>query len=157
LAKKRYTAAASLMDDGEVAAEASEESDDDHWSESDNRRSRVFLHAAWAGYDIELIDRDGLMQAMSQVKWPTPNPSGLATVDLRNGPAVELLQAMVHNLPTFIAIEPLLLFLKDTYHGGGLGSSAAMSDIIDDVHEKGSFPGSPKMKETIFDSRECTL
>ena len=94
---------------------------------------------------------------MSQVKWPTPNPSGAAAVDLRNGPTAELLQAVVHNLPTFIAIEPLLLFLKDTYHGGGLGSSAAMSDITDDVHEKGSLPGSPKRKETISNNRECTL
>jgi hypothetical protein len=60
-------------------------------------------------------------------------------------------------LPTFIAIEPLLLFLKDTYHGGGLGSPVAISDITDDVHEKGSLPSSPKGKETISNNRECTL
>ena len=44
-----------------------------------------------AGYDIEVIDNDGLRWAVSQVKCPTPNPSGSTIVDLIHGPAADLL------------------------------------------------------------------
>ena len=64
---------------------------------------------------IKVIDSDGLRRAMSQVKWPTPNPSGSTTVDLIHGPAADLLWLAVKNLPSYIAIEPLLSFLKDMF------------------------------------------
>ena len=72
---------------------------------------------------------------MSQVKWPSPNPSGSTAVDLIHGPAAGLLWLAVNNLPSYIAIEPLLSFLKDTFYNIGLGSTVAKSHLIDDDHE----------------------
>src|SRR3990170_4484374 len=113
MAQKSFTAA-SPPDVGEVAAE---EADDDDWTWIDpfNQRARVFWYVADAGYDIEVVNSDGLTRAMSQVKLPTPNPSGSTTVDLIDGPAADLLWLFVNNLPSFIVMEPLLSFLKDMF------------------------------------------
>ena len=114
-------------------------------------------YVADAGYDIEVIDSDGLRRAMSQVKWPTPNPSGSTAVDLIHGPAADLLWLAVNNLPFYIAIEPLLSFLKDMFYDAGLGSTASKSDLIDGDHEEGTLSGSSKGKEPVCDIREGTL
>src|SRR3989337_1666524 len=89
-------------------------------------------------YDIEVIDSDGLRRAVSQVKWPTPNPSGSTAVDLIHGPATNLLWLAVNNLPFYITIESLLSFLKDTFCAAGFGSTASKSDLIDGDHEEGT-------------------
>ena len=52
----------------------------------------------------------------------------------------------VNNLPSYIAIEPLLTFLKDTFCDAGLGSTASKSDLIDGDHEEGTLSGSSKGK-----------
>ena len=108
MAQKSFTAASS-PDVGEVATE---EADDDDWTwiEPFNQRARVFWHVADAGYDIEVVDTDGLTRVMSQVKLPTPNPSGSTAVDLIDGPAADLLRLVMNNLPSFIAMEPLFHF-----------------------------------------------
>lgn len=100
-----------------------------------------------------VIDSDGLRRAVSQVKWPTPNPSGSTAVDLIHGPAADLLWLAVNNLPFYIAIEPLLSFLKDTFCDAGLGSTASKSDLIDGDHEEGTLSGSSKGKEPICSSK----
>ena len=58
---------------------------------------------------------------MSQGNWPTPNPSGSTVVDLIHGLAADLLWLAVKNLPSYIAIEPLLSFLKDMFCDAGEG------------------------------------
>ena len=75
-----------------------------------------------------------------------PNPSGSTTVDLIHGPAADLLWLAVNNLPFYIAIEPLLSFLKGTFCDAGLGSTASKSDLIDGDHEEGTLSGSSKGK-----------
>ena len=103
---------------------------------------------------------------MSQVKWPTPNPSGSTAVDLIHGPVADLIWLAVNNLPFYIAIEPLLSFLKDTFCDAGLGSTASKSDLIDGNQEEGTRSRSSKGKEPIcsskgkapvYDIREGTL
>ena len=42
----------------------------------------------------------------------------------------------MNNLPSFITMEPLLSFLKDTFCDAGLGSSATKADLIDGDHEE---------------------
>ena len=74
---------------------------------------------------------------MSQVKWSMPNPSGSTVVDLFDGPATDLPRQAVKDLRALYAIEPILSLLKDTFYGGGLGSSIAKSDLIDHDHEEG--------------------
>ena len=58
-------------------------------------------------------------------------------------------------------MKPILSFLKDTFYGGGLGSSIANSDLIDHDHdhdhEEGTHEGSSKVKQRICDIRECTM
>ena len=90
---------------------------------------------------------------MSQVKWPTPNPSGSTAIDLIHCPATDLLWLAVNNLPFYIAIEPLLSFLKDTFCDAGLGSTTSKSDLIDGDHEDGTISGSSKGKEPICSSK----
>jgi hypothetical protein len=90
---------------------------------------------------------------MSLVKWPTPNPSGSTAVDLIHGPAADLLWLADNNLPFYIAIEPLLSFLKDTFRNTGLGSTASKSDLINGDHEEGTLSGSSKGKEPICSSK----
>ena len=90
---------------------------------------------------------------MSQVKWPTPNPSGSITVDLIHGPAADLLWLALNNLPFYITIEPLLSFLKDTFCDAGLGSTTSKSDLIDGDHKEGTLSGSSKGKEPICSSK----
>src|SRR3990170_1954851 len=68
LAQKRCIMASSP----DVAEVATEEADDHYWPQALNQRARVCGYVADAGYDIEVINSDGLLQAMSQVKWPTP-------------------------------------------------------------------------------------
>ena len=68
LAQKRCIAV-SLPD---VAKEA----DDQYWRQALKQQARVCGHVSSAGYDIEVIDSDGLRRAMSQVKWPTPQLLG---------------------------------------------------------------------------------
>ena len=94
---------------------------------------------------------------MSQVKWPTPNPSGTTAVDIIHGPAAGLLWPTVNNLPFYIAIEPFLLFLKDTFYDAGLGSIASKSDLIDRDHAEGTLGGSSKGKEHISSSKGKAL
>ena len=94
---------------------------------------------------------------MSQVKWTTRNPSGSIAVDLIHGPAADLLSLAVNNLPFYIAIEPLLSFLKDTFCDAGLGSTASKSDLIDGDHEEGTLSGSSKGKEPICSSKGKAL
>ena len=55
----------------------------------------------------------------------------------------------VNNLPSYIAIEPLLTFLKDTFCDTGLVSTASKSYLIDGDHEEGTLSGSSKGKEPI--------
>ena len=57
------------------------------------------------------------------------------------------------NLPSFIAMEPLLSSLKDTFCDAGLGSSAGKSDLIDGDHEEGTLSVSSKGKEPICSSK----
>jgi hypothetical protein len=138
MAQKSFTVASSP----DVDEVATEEADDDDWTwiEPFNQRARVFWHVADTGYDIEVIDTDGLTRVMSQVKLPTPNPSGLTVVDLIDGPAADLLRLVMNNLPSFIAMEPLLSFLKDTFCDASLGSSAGKLDLIDGDHDEGANP-----------------
>ena len=92
MAKRRYITAFP-MDDAEVAAEATEEADYDDEVASEaagksneykaiRQRVPVWMHTNVAGYDVELVDSDGLSRAISQVKWPYPNPLGSTSVDL---------------------------------------------------------------------------
>ena len=90
---------------------------------------------------------------MSQVKWPTPNPSGSTAVNLIHGPTADLLWLAVNNLPFYIAIEPILSFLKETFCDAGLGCTASKSDLIDGDHEEGTLSGSSKEKEPICFSK----
>ena len=53
----------------------------------------------------------------------------------------------------YIAIEPLLSFLKDTFCDAGLGSIASKSDLIDGDHEEGTLSSSSKGKEPICCSK----
>ena len=96
---------------------------------------------------------------MSQVKWSIPNPSGSTVTDLFDGPATDLLRQAVKDLRALYAIEPILSLLKDTFNGGGLGSSIAKSDLIDHDydHEEGTHEGSSKVKQPICDIRERTM
>ena len=98
---------------------------------------------------------------MSQVKWSIPNPSGSTAVDLFDDPATDLLRQAVKDLRALYAIAPILSFLKDTFYGGGLGSSIAKSDLIDHDHdhdhEEGTHEGSSKVKQPICDIRERTM
>ena len=96
---------------------------------------------------------------MSHVKSSIPNPFGSTVVDLFNGPAADLLRQVVKDLRALYAIEPILSFLKDTFYGGGLGSSIAKSDLInhDHDHQEGSHEGSSKVKQPICDIRERTI
>ena len=115
------------------------------------------MHVSDAGYDIEVLDSDGLRQAMSHGKWPTPNPSGSTTINLIHGPAADLLWLAVNNLPSYIAIEPLLSFLKDTFCDAGLGSTASKSDLVDGDHEEDTLSDSTNGKEPVCDIREGIL
>ena len=137
--------------------DVAEEADDHYWRQTLKQRARVCGHVSSTGYDIEVMDSNALRRAVSQVKWPTPNPSGSTAVDLIHGPAADLLWLAVNNLPFYIAIEPLLSFLKDTFCDAGLGSTASKSDFIDGDHEEGTLSGSSKRKEPICDIREGTL
>ena len=112
------------------------------------QRASVLLYLGKASYDIKLVHIDGFTRGMSQVKWSIPNPSGSTTVDLFNSPAADLLRQAVNDLRALYAIEPILSFLKDTFYGGGLGSSIAKSDLIDHDHdhEEGTHEGSSKVK-----------
>ena len=66
LAQKRCIAVSS--------PDVAEEADDHYWRQALKQRARVCGHVSATGYDIEVIDSDGLRRAMSQVKWPTPTP-----------------------------------------------------------------------------------
>ena len=133
--------------------DVAEEADDLYWRQPLKQRDRVCGHVSAAGYDIEVIHSNNLRRAMSQVKRPTPNPSGSTAVNLIHGPAADLLWLAVNNLPSYIAIEPLLSFLKDTFYDTGLGSTASKSDLIDGDHEEGTLSGSSKGKEPICSSK----
>jgi len=145
LAQKRCIAVSS--------PDVAEEDGDHYWRQALKQQARVCGHVSSSGYDIEVIDSDTLRRAVSQVKWPTPNLSGSTAVDLIHGPAADLLWLAVNNLPFYIAIEPLLSFLKDTFCDAGLGSTASKSDLIDDDHEEGTLSGSSKGKEPICSSK----
>lgn len=70
-----------------------------------------------------------------------------------HGPTADLLWIAVNNLPSYIAIEPLLSFLKDMFCDAGLGSTASKSDLIDGDHEEGTLFISSKGKEPICSSK----
>ena len=100
---------ASPVDVGEVAAvhpdllipeqhdavEAGEDVDYIAMPKASCQWASVLLYLGKAGYDIKLIHSDGFTRAMSQVKWSIPNPSSSTTVDLFDGPAVDLLRQAV--------------------------------------------------------------
>ena len=117
------------------------------------------MYLGKAGYDIKPVESDGFTRAMSQVTWSIPNPFGSTTVDLFDGSAADLLHQAVKDLQALYAIEPILSLLKDTFYGGGLGSSIAKSDLIDHDHdqEEGTHEGSSKVKQPICDIRERTM
>ena len=162
---------ASPPDNGEVAAicadlsipeehlttEAGEDIDYVSMVKDSRQRAHVLLNHLTAGYDIKLIDSEGLTRAMSQVKWSIPNASGSTAVDLFEGPAAYLLHLAVKDLRSLYAIEPIMSFLNDTFYGGGLGSSVAKSDLIDHDHAKGTHYGSSKVRQPICDIRDRTL
>ena len=125
--------------------DVAEEADDHYWWQALKQRARVCGHVSSACYDTEVIDSDALRRAVSQVKWPTLNPSGSTAVDL--------LWLGVNNLPFYIAIDPLLSFLKDTFCDTGLGSIASKSGLIDGDHEEGTLSDSSKGKEPICSSK----
>ena len=81
----------------------------------------------------------------------------LAGLDLFDGPTSNHLCQAVKDLRALYTIEPILSLLKDTFYGGGLGSSIAKSDLIDHDHEEGTHKGSSKVKQPIYDIRECTM
>ena len=101
LAQKRCIAVSS--------PDVAEEANDHYWWQTLKQRARVCGPVSAAGYDIKVINSDGLRRAVSQVKWHTPNPSGSTTVDLIHGPTADLLWLAVNNLPFYIAIEPLCI------------------------------------------------
>ena len=111
--------------------DVAEEADDHYWRQALKQWARVCGHVSAAGYDIEVIDSDGLRRAMSQVKWPTPNPSGSTAIDLIHGPAADILWLAIKTFPSYIAIKTLLSFLKDTFCDASLGSTASKLDLID--------------------------
>ena len=131
-----------------LAMEAGEDVDYVSMPKASCQRASVLLYLGKAGYDIKLVHTDGFMRAMSQVKWSIPNPSGSTAVDLFDGPATDLLCQAVKDLRALYAIEPILSLLKDTFYGGGLGSSISKSDLIDHDHdhEEGTHEGSSKVK-----------
>ena len=63
MAQKSFTAASSP----DIGEEAAEEANDDDWTwiKPFNQQARVFWHVADAGYDIEVVDTDGLTRVMS--------------------------------------------------------------------------------------------
>src|SRR5215216_4413659 len=104
LAQKRCIAVSS--------PDVAEEAGDHYWRQALKQRARVCGHVSAIGYYIKVIDSDGLRWAMSQVKWPSPNPSGSTVIDLIHGPAADLIWLVVNNSPSYIAMEPLLSFMK---------------------------------------------
>ena len=58
----------------------------------------VLLYLGKVGYDIKLVDSDGFMRAMSQVKWSIRSPSGSTIIDLFDGPAADLLCQVIKDL-----------------------------------------------------------
>ena len=139
-----------------VAGEAGEDVDYVAMPKDSCQRASVLLYLGKAGYDIKLVHTDVLTRAMSQVKWSIPNPSGSTIVDLFDGPAAYLLRQAVKDLRALYAIEPIFSFPKDTFYGGGLGSSISKSNLIDHDHghEEGTHEGSSKVKQPICDIRE---
>ena len=114
-----------------VVAEAGEDVDYVAMPKASCQRASVLLYLGKAGYDIKLVHTDGFTRAMSQVKWSIPNSSSLTAIDLFDGPAADLLRQTVKDLRALYANEPILSLPKDTFYGGGLGSSIAKSDLID--------------------------
>ena len=49
----------------DVAEVAAEEADDHYWWQALKQRARVCGHVSAAGYDIEVIDSDGLRRALT--------------------------------------------------------------------------------------------
>ena len=137
--------------------DVTEEADDHYWRQALKQQARVCGHVSSAGCGIKVIDSDALRRALSKVKWTIPNPSGSTAVDLIHGPATDLLSLAINNLPFYIAIEPLLSLLKDTFYDAGLGSTASKSDLIDGDHEKGTLSSSSKGKELVCDIKEGTI
>ncbi|EMS51604.1 ABC transporter B family member 2 [Triticum urartu] len=112
--------------------DVAKEADDHYWRQALKQRASVCGHVSSAGYDIKVIDSDAMRRAVSQVKWPTPNPSGSTVVDLIHGPAADL---------------------PWTRSDAGLGFTASKSDLIDGDHEDGTLSGSSKGKEPICSSK----
>ena len=113
-----------VIPEQDVAAEAGEHIDYVSMLKASCQWASLLLYLEKAGYDIKLVHTDGFTRAMSQDKWSIPNPSGSTAVDLIHGPATDLLSLAVNNFPFYIAIEPLLSFLKDTFYDTGLGSTS---------------------------------
>ena len=81
-----------------LATEAGENVDYVTMAKATRQRAHVLLNLRTAGYDIKLIDSEGLTRAMSQVKWSIPNASSSTTVNLFEGPAADLLHLAVKDL-----------------------------------------------------------
>ena len=126
--------------------DVAEEADNHYWPHALNQRARVCGYVADADYDIKVVDSDKLRWAISPVKWPTPTPRVQPLSISSMAPPLISSGALSKNLPSYIAIEPLLSFLKDTFCDAGLGSTASKSDLIDGDHEEGTLSVSPKGK-----------
>ena len=142
-----------------VTVEAGEDVDYVAMPKASCQRASVLLSLGKAGYDIKLVHSDSFTRAMSQVTWSIPNPSGSTAIDLFDGPAANLLRQAVKDLRALYTVELILSLLKDTFYGGGLGSSIAKSDLTDNDHnhEEGAHEGSSKVKQPICDIREHTM
>ena len=103
-----------LIPEQHVAGEAGEDVDYVAMSKAPCQRASVLLYLGKAAYNIKLVHTDGFTQAMPQVKWSIPNPSGSTAIDLFNGPAAGLLCQAVKDLRSLYTIEPILSCLNDT-------------------------------------------
>lgn len=81
-----------------LAAEAGEDVDYVVIIEASRQQASVLPYLGKAGYDIKLIDSDGFMWGISQVKWSIPNPFGSTAVDLFDSPTADLLRHAVKDL-----------------------------------------------------------
>ncbi|KAE8799679.1 La-related protein 6 [Hordeum vulgare] len=137
-----------------LTAEVGEDVDYVAMPKASRQRAGVLLYLLKDGYEIKLVESDGLTRAISQVKWSIPNP--LVQLPLISSKAMSLIssatQSRIHD-----PCEPILSFLKDTLCGGGLGSSIAKSDLINHDHKESIHKASSKVKQRICDIREHTM
>ncbi|KAE8801011.1 La-related protein 6 [Hordeum vulgare] len=81
-----------------LATKASEDIDYVATPKASSLWTRVLLYLRRADYDIKLIIIDGVIRAMSQVKWSIHNACGSTTADLFKVPTADLLLLAVMDL-----------------------------------------------------------